>query len=142
MSKKKEYYSCISTPMHISQSEVSYLYPDYEFNWNEERLDDLNSILFDLGMDTKQHWEFQDVSQHRNRMNQVVTCNRYYGVERSDTEWLQSGYASTAAKDKALNSRMLDDCYRSKALTIDTQMALEARDKYNVVEDESDNGEE
>lgn len=138
---KKEYYSVISTPMHISQSEVSYLYPDYTFDWHFTEVQKLKGILFDLGLDTNQFYEFSEVTQHRNRMNQVVTCNRWFGVERSDIEWLKSGYASQAAKDKAKNSRLCDDLYRAKALTIDTQLALEARDKYNVIEEEQE-GEE
>lgn len=126
----------ISNPMHVSQSEVSKLYPDYEFSWNEDQKEKLEGILFDLGLDTDQHYEFQDATQHRNRMNQVVTCNRWYGSERSDNTWLKSGFASEAAKDKAKNSRLLDDIYRSKGLTIDTQIALERKDMYSVVEED------
>lgn len=135
---KKEFYSMIMAPIHVSETEIAYLYPDYEASWIEAEVDKLQGILFDLGLDTKQHYEIQPAMQHRNRMKQVVTCSRYYGVERSDTDWLSSGYASTAAKDKALNCRLLDDVYRSRALTIDAQLALESKDKYNVVEDEDE----
>lgn len=134
--QKKEYYSVIQASIHVSQSEVAQAYPDYEYSWNETQVDKLNGILFDLGLDTKQHYEFQDVSLHRNRLNQVVTCHRWYGSERLDDDWIKSGYASQAAKDKVKNSRMIDDLYKMKALTIDTQLALEARDRYQKNEDE------
>ena len=52
---------------------------------------------------------------------------------------MQSGFASQAAKDKAKNSRMLDDLYREKALTIDAQAALERKDMFaSKTEDESE----
>jgi len=134
--QKKEYYSVIAAVVHVSESEIAALYPDYEYSWFENDIDKLKGILHDLGADTNQHIEYQIATQHRNRLGNVVTCARYYCSERLDLEWLKSGYASTAAKDKAKNSRLLDDVYRSKALTIDTQMALEARDKYQKIEDE------
>jgi len=132
----------IATPLHVSETEIAKVYPDYNYSWFEEDLKyNFKGILFDLGLDSKQHYEYQVPSQHRNRLNEVVTSGRYYGVERSDDEWLKSGFASEAAKDKAKNSRLCDDLYRAKALTIDTQLALEARDKYNVIEEEQE-GEE
>lgn len=133
---KKEFYSMISNVIHISESEIAALYPDYEYSWFEEYPDKIRGILFDLGLDTNEHWEFQDATQHRNRLNKVVTCGRVYGSERTCKEWLNSGLASQAAKDKAKNSRLLDDLYRSKAMTIDTQLALESRDRYQKIEDE------
>lgn len=141
MTKKKEYFSMIQASLHVSESEIAALYPDYEYNWFDNDIEKLKSILFDLGLDTAQYFEYQTATQHRNRINKIVTCGRFYGSERSDTDWLNSGYASAAAKDKSRNSRLTDDLYRMKALTIDTQLALEARDKYNVIEEEQE-GEE
>ena len=36
------------------------------------------------------------------------------GYERTDKEWIESGYASREAKDKASNNRLLNDLYRMK----------------------------
>jgi len=138
MQKKKEYYSVIMSVIHVSESEIAALHPDYEYSWNEEQVDKLKGILFDLGLDTNQYYELQDCSQHRNRMNKVVTCRRWYGSERLDDYWIRSGLASQAAKDKVKNSRFVDDLYRMKALTIDTQLALEIKDRYNKIENEGE----
>ena len=56
MTKQKEYYSMISTPIHISESEIAFAYPQYNANWLTENLSDLNSVLFDLGLDTSKHY--------------------------------------------------------------------------------------
>lgn len=136
--QKKEYYSVIMSVLHISESEIAALYPDYSYSWLENDIEKLKGILFDLGADVNQHWEYQEPTQHRNRLNKVVTCGRYFCQERLDDEYIKSGFASQAAKDKAKNSRLLDDLYKQKALTIDTQMALEARDKYSVIEEEGE----
>lgn len=127
---KKEFYSLIANPLHVSETEIAAIYPDYEYSWFENDIDKLKGILFDLGADANQPIDYQAATQHRNRMNQVVTSGRYYCSERLDDSWLKSGYASQAAKDKAKNCRMLDCLYREKALTIDTQLALESRDRY------------
>lgn len=129
----------ISATIHVSETEIAALYPDYQYSWYENDKEKLAGILCELGLDTKQHWEYQEPCQHRNRMNQLVTAGRYYGNERLDEAWLNSGLASEAAKDKAKNSRLLDDLYREKALTIDTQMALERRDLFaSTTEDENE----
>lgn len=126
----------IATPIHISESEIVAVYPEYQASWLEDNIDDLKSVLFDLGMDTNQHFEVQPVTQHRNRLGKVVTCARYVGEERLDIDWLKSGMASREAKDKAKNSQMLDDLYRMKGLTIDAQLAMEKRDMYKTLEEE------
>lgn len=129
----------ICATLHVSETEIAALYPDYQYSWYENDKEKLAGILYELGIDTKQHWEYQEPVQHRNRMNKLVTSGRYYGNERSDESWLNSGLASEAAKDKAKNSRLLDDLYREKALTIDTQMALERRDLFaSTTEDENE----
>lgn len=133
--QKKEFYSMIATPMHVSESELVVICKDYDVSWLTDNTDYLKSVLFDLGLDTTKHFELQDVCQHRNRLGKVVTCRRYLGDERSDGEYLRSGFASTEALDKAKNCRMLDCLYRTKGLTVDVQVALESRDKYNKVEE-------
>ena len=133
---RKGYTSMIATPIHISESEIAAVYPEYQANWLEDNIEDLKSVLFDLGMDTNQHFELQPVTQHRNRLGKVVTCARYTGEERSDPEYLKSGMASREAKDKAKNSQMLDCLYREKGLTVDAQLAMEKRDMYKTIEEE------
>lgn len=121
----------------VSETEIAMQYPEYNSDWLSENIDDLKTILWDFGMDTlNENFTVSDVVQHRNRLNQIVTSARYVGLERSDTEWLNSGYASQFAKDKAKDSRLLDDIYRSHGLTTDMQDAMEAKDKYKTLEDE------
>lgn len=52
-------------------------------------------ILFSLGLDVKRGVEVQEGLEHRNKLNEIVTCTRFVGFERTDKEWLQSGFAST-----------------------------------------------
>jgi hypothetical protein len=137
MTKHKNYYSCIQDSIHISETEIAKVVPDYHYSWLEEDTEKLKGILYDLGMDTGKPFELQPPVQHRNRLGEVVTSARYYGTERSDPEYLRSGFASQAALDKAKNCRLLDDLYKERGLTIDAQLALESRDKY-VVETEDD----
>jgi len=53
---------------------------------------------------------------HRNRFGAVITCARWVGDERIDKEYVQSNFASQAAKDKSLNNRMLNDLYKQKGM--------------------------
>lgn len=129
---KNNYTSRIAAFIHVSESEVAMLYDDYSCEWEQEKL---NRALWDLGLDTNFNFELQKVSQHRNRLNKVVTCARWYGVEREDTEWISCKWASQTVKDKLKNSKMLDDVYRSKGLTVDCIEAAEWKDKYNEVEE-------
>lgn len=133
---KGEFQSMIAATLHISETEIAKFHPDYKYQWVSEEKQKLEDILHSLGLDTSQYWEYQEPCQHRNRLNQVVTSGRFYGTERTDEVWLNSGLASTAAKDKSRNSRLTDDLYRQRAMTIDTQMALENRDLYNLVEED------
>lgn len=137
MTKRKEFKSMIACILSVSESEIALIDPEYNVNWLTENTDRLKGILFDLGLDTNLQFELQEVTQHRNRLNKVVTCRRFTGTERSDPEWLTSGYASREAIDRSKNSPICDDLYRQRGLTIDAQMALENRDKY-VVETEDD----
>lgn len=121
----------------LSETEIAMLYPEYDVSWLVENIDDLKTILWDMGMDTlNENFTLSEVVQHRNRLGKVVTSGRYVGVERSDDDWLQSGYASEVAMDKSRNSPMTDCLYREKGLTIDMQQAMESRDKYRTLEEE------
>ena len=127
---KKE--SAIVATVIVSESELRKAY-----NLSEPVKEDshFNKILFDMGMDTNRTVTRQDGLWHRNRLNEVVLCSRWIGEERQDSEWITSGYASQEAKDKAKCNRMLDDLYRSKNLTKDTQQVLEERDRYTVIDE-------
>jgi len=104
-----------------------------------EPIDDRSSlflnVLHDMGMDVDRTVTRQDGLWHRNRLNEVVLCSRWVGEERQDSEWIKSGYASQEAKDKAKGNRMLDDLYRSRNLTKDTQAVLEERDRYTIIDE-------
>lgn len=67
----------------------------------------LEEVLYQIGFD-KNHWigetnNFYEVMEctHRTRTGKVVTGKRYMSVERLDDEWLNSGLASSEAKDAA-----------------------------------------
>lgn len=67
----------------------------------------LEEVLYQIGFD-KNHWigetnNFYEVIEctHRTRTGKVVTGKRYMSVERLDNEWLNSGLASSEAKDAA-----------------------------------------
>lgn len=138
MTKKKGgYTSMIDNTYILSETEIAMLYPEYDVSWLVENIDDLKTILWDMGMDTlNENFTLSEVVQHRNRLGKVVTSGRYVGIERSDEEYLKSGYASPEAIDKARNSRLTDDLYRMKGLTTDMQQAMENKDKYRTLEDE------
>lgn len=136
---KKDKPSMIAAYVHVSEVEVYAADNEYEHSWFESTNPNyikLLGILYDLGIDTNEYIELQAPVQHRNRLNKIVTCGRYFGAERTDKEWLKSGYASREAIDKASGSKLLEELYRAKGLTIDAQLAMEYKDKY------SENGEE
>ena len=65
----------------------------------------LEEVLYQIGFD-KNHWigetnNFYEVMEctHRTRTGKVVTGKRYVSVERLDDAWLNSGLASSDAKD-------------------------------------------
>lgn len=140
---KKNYTSRIAAVCHVSESEIAAyeeLFDGISVTPYPTENPDQSFILslYELGIDTNLPFEYQDVTQHRNRLNQVVTCGRWYGVERSDSKWLNSGVASKEALDRAANNPFLDELYRHKGLTIDTQAAGDERDKYVNEEEEQD----
>lgn len=98
--------------LEISLSEVNKVLPDLTIKQclDENFKNDLNQLLYNLGMDTNQPID-KEVILHRNRFNEVVNTLRFSGYERTDLQWLNSGYASQVTKDKAKNSKMLTDLY-------------------------------
>lgn len=119
----------------ISESEIAKLNPEMvpEFNNNETKL---KLFLYTCGIDISKPILKQEMITHRNRFNEIVMCNRWVGEERIDDEWINSGYASKEAKDKASGSKILEDLYRAKYLTEDAQAMLEERDKYSTTKED------
>lgn len=118
----------------VSESEIYLIDDKYNHVWfdsdNPNRIKLMN-ILHELGMNTDEYIEVQQPVLHRNRLNQVVNCGRYVGVERLDYQWISSGRASKEAIDKASGSKLLEELYRAKGLTEDAQLAMEYKDKYS-----------
>jgi hypothetical protein len=97
MKPKKLRYSQIAAVIHVSESEVVLVHSDYESSWNSPANPNhlkLVSTLRGLGLSTNFPYEYQQVSQHRNRLGQVVVCSRLFGDEREDSEWVNSKYSS------------------------------------------------
>ena len=91
----------------VSESELVLADPAYQTDWIDTNKDHLWKLLDSLGMDITADIDFQEITQHRNRLNQLVTCRRFAGFERLDKEWINSGYASREAKIAASGSKML-----------------------------------
>lgn len=111
----------------ISESELAKVM-DYSVEFSERA--DFIDVLYSLGINTSKAVIRQDGLQHRNRFGEIVVCSRWVGEERIDAEWINSGYASREAIDKATGSKILEDIYRAKYLTDDMQAMLESKDRY------------
>jgi len=96
----------------VSVSELAKVKPEITYDWIDENRNEFMDMLYEIGMNTSQPIEKQENLQHRNRFNEVVISDRYVGNERTDKEWINSGYASQEAKDKATGSKLLADLYR------------------------------
>ena len=127
--ENKKRKSLIAAVVHVSESEIAFALPDYDASWEDNKPSYFEKVLWNFGLDTNKSYIRQDAVWHRNKMNQIVFCSRWYGVERGDSEYLNSGHASQMALDRAKSSGILEDLYRSKGLTWDTQEYLEQRDK-------------
>ena len=99
----------------VSQSELVTADPKYTEFWVSTNPTKVKLLLYSVGLDTELNYE-QEVITHRNRFGNQVTCTRWVGNERQDSEWLKSEYSSRAARDRALNSKLLNDMYRLRGL--------------------------
>lgn len=115
-SHKASSSSSIAALKAVSLSEIATVDSKYTEAYAEANPDEILKLLFDLGIDTKQKYEHQ-LKTHRNMFNNVITCSRWVGEERTDYEWINSGYASTEAIDRSKNNRLLNDLYWSKDLS-------------------------
>lgn len=126
--------SLIVAYIAVSESELFFLYPNYTYELSSENPHLFKSLLWRLGLDSTLPWSIQENIIHRNRFNQVTQCTRFMGEERQDKEWLESGYASREALDKASGNKILEDLYRIKNCTKDTQAVLESKDIYTEID--------
>ena len=101
----------------VSAADIAEVKPDFTYQWAEENKGDFYEILWAFGMNVNQGVEIQEAANHRTRLNRLVNCDRYVGNERTDKAWIESGYASREAKDKASGSKLLADIYRGKGMT-------------------------
>lgn len=101
---------------YISLSEVQKVQPKYTSKCIENNKDEFLNVLHELGCDINEYVMVQHDIQHRNIFNEIVTCDRYVCDERTDKEWLASGYASIEAVDKAIGSKILTDSYRLRGM--------------------------
>lgn len=132
---KEKRASAIVAQVIVSESELDMIIPNYTSDYEDTHKVDFLEVLFNLGMDISKGYNRQDNLMHRNRLNKIVICNRWVGESRIDPEWINSGYASREAKDKYCGSKILEDLYRERNETRDTQDYLEGRDKYAVVDE-------
>lgn len=105
----------IAAIVYVSLSEIQTVAPWVTEDFIENNKEVFDKMLFDLGIDMNYPYETQVVT-HRNRFNNLITCPRYVGNERTDPEWINSTYASVEAIDKSKNSRLLTDCYRMRGM--------------------------
>lgn len=130
--KRKGFSSDIAAFVHISESELVLADPKYSAENYIKNKAKYEKLMYNLGLDTSRQYMHQPCSQHRNRLGKIVTCGRFWGHERSDKGWLNSGYASREAKDRALNCKMVDEFYAIKGFTVSAQTAGELKDTYEA----------
>jgi hypothetical protein len=109
--------SSIVALCYISAMDLFEVMPSFSYKWAEDNPVLFNELLEQFGGDTTSFIEVQKDVIHRCRTGRLVTCDRYVLNERIDDEWVNSGYASREAKDKANGSRLLNDLYRMKGLS-------------------------
>ena len=108
--------SSIIALVYISLSELQTIDPKYTEEWVDSSEQELLGVLQGLGLDINQPWERQVVT-HRNKFGNINTCSRFVGNERISESWIESGYASQEAKDKASGSKLIFDLYRMRGMT-------------------------
>lgn len=102
----------IAAVSRISLSEIQKVKPEITLEWCENNQEQLRTILYNLGMDTKYLIDWQYVT-HRNRFDEIIEGSvRFVGEERRDYAWLHSGNASVEALDRGLDNKLLCDLYR------------------------------
>ena len=108
--------SSIIALVYISQSELWTVNPLYTEEWVQNNPQQLEPVLYGLGLDVNQPYETQ-FNTHRNRFGNIDTCTRWVGNSRLDDEWILSGYASEEAVDKKQGNSLIKDLYSMRGLT-------------------------
>lgn len=98
----------------ISMTEIAKVIPTITYEWINEHKHEFLQMLHELGCNTNQPIEYQPDVLHVNRFNETVYSDRWVANERTDKEWVESGYATQAAIDKSKGNRLLIDLYRMK----------------------------
>lgn len=100
----------------VSSFDLLKAFPAFSHEWASENPREFHELLWQFGLNAALGVEVQENVPHRCLQGVVVECHRYVGKERIDKEWLESGFASYEAKQKASNSQLLTDLYRAKGL--------------------------
>lgn len=95
----------------ISMSELVTVMPWLTKEYLDSEPEILKKMLYDLGIESYQFPVDESYCTHRNRFNNIVTDWRWCGNSRMDEEWLNSPYASKAAKDRSLGNKLLIESY-------------------------------
>lgn len=111
VSKPKVYTRQISAFVIISVSEIMEVFPEYTDEWadNPENEAQRDNLLYMFGADTAKPIEIQDHLTHRNRLGKIVLCRRYACHERTDSVWVDSGFASHEVRNKITGNKLLQD---------------------------------
>lgn len=71
--------------------------PAFQKLWASKDEQGIKKVLYICGLDTNAPFEVE-VSTHRNRQHQIVTCERWVGVERQDPLYMKSSICSQENK--------------------------------------------
>lgn len=82
----------------------------------EDDTEVIHSILHTNGLDINKEHTLA-FRCHRNLRNQVVEGYRFEGQERTDVEWIKSGYASLEARIEATDDPNLRHTLRTMSVT-------------------------
>lgn len=131
--------SGIVASVTVSMSEILSTLPYFTLKSTRNSKGEYSSkfleLLYGLGADVQEPIREDLSSTHRNRFNEVVTCPKWLCEERQDNGWINSGYASRAAVDKASGSLLVEASYRARGETKDMQAMLNQRDKSTEVDE-------
>lgn len=101
---------------YVSAVDIAKVFPSFTYDYIKTNPKEFRDILYQFGMDINSMYEIQEDKQHKTIEGKLVQSDRYVGSERTDIEWISSGYASREAKDRASGSKLLEDLYRMKGL--------------------------
>ena len=102
---------------YVSAVDIAKVFPSFTYDYIKTNPKEFQDILYQFGMNINYMYEIQEDKQHKSIEGKLVQADRYVGQERTDKEWLDSGWASREAKDKSSGSKLLNDLYRMKGLS-------------------------